>query len=107
MKTILLRGRIDVNTRFILKRLSKFCSETKAKIIQDRISLAERHFGQLCDDVASFTRKCARLRDKGKKNIKKFSKLPYAFAGRVVKNNFSLINFKVLLFKQRLFICMY
>nr|XP_011422464.2 protein FAM92B-like isoform X3 [Crassostrea gigas] len=40
-------------------------SETKAKIIQDRISLAERHFGQLCDDVASFTRKCARLRDKG------------------------------------------
>lgn len=67
MKTILLHGRIDGNTHFILKRLSKFCSETKAKIIQDRISLAERHFGQLCDDVASFTRKCARLRDKGKK----------------------------------------
>ncbi|XP_022345487.2 CBY1-interacting BAR domain-containing protein 2-like isoform X2 [Crassostrea virginica] len=40
-------------------------SETKAKLVQDRISLAERHFGQLCDDVASYTRKCARLRDKG------------------------------------------
>ncbi|XP_048752562.2 CBY1-interacting BAR domain-containing protein 1-like isoform X2 [Ostrea edulis] len=39
--------------------------ETKAKQIQERISQVERHFGQLCDDMASYTRKCARLRDKG------------------------------------------
>ncbi|XP_062615893.1 CBY1-interacting BAR domain-containing protein 2-like [Saccostrea cucullata] len=40
-------------------------SENKVKLIQERINLVERHFGQLCDDVASYTRKCARLRDKG------------------------------------------
>lgn len=83
----------------------QFFSETKAKIIQDRISLAERHFGQLCDDVASFTRKCARLRDKGKIKIKNSSKLPYAFIW-VVNNKYFMVNFKILLFKQHPFICM-
>ncbi|XP_033754764.1 protein FAM92A-like [Pecten maximus] len=40
-------------------------SETQSKFIQDRVSLVEKHFGQLCDTMSSITRKTARLRDKG------------------------------------------
>ncbi|KAL8588663.1 hypothetical protein ACOMHN_001980 [Nucella lapillus] len=40
-------------------------SESESKTIQDRLTAIERHLGQLCDTFASYTRKTARLRDKG------------------------------------------
>lgn len=40
-------------------------SESESKTIQDRITAIERHLGQLCDTFGSYTRKTARLRDKG------------------------------------------
>ncbi|XP_064611124.1 CBY1-interacting BAR domain-containing protein 1-like [Liolophura sinensis] len=40
-------------------------SEAQSKFIQDRITTVERDFGQLCDTFSSYTRKSARLRDKG------------------------------------------
>ncbi|CAH1270386.1 FAM92A [Branchiostoma lanceolatum] len=35
------------------------------KFIQDRIAKAEQHFGTLCQEFAGFSRKTAKLRDKG------------------------------------------
>eukprot|EP00058_Branchiostoma_floridae_P008565 XP_002594053.1 hypothetical protein BRAFLDRAFT_57402 [Branchiostoma floridae] len=35
------------------------------KFIQDRITKAEQHFGTLCQEFAGFSRKTAKLRDKG------------------------------------------
>ncbi|ESO85072.1 hypothetical protein LOTGIDRAFT_221535, partial [Lottia gigantea] len=40
-------------------------SEAQSKMIQDRITAIERHLGTLCDTLSSYTRKTARLRDKG------------------------------------------
>ncbi|BFZ19698.1 hypothetical protein BsWGS_22737 [Bradybaena similaris] len=40
-------------------------SETQSKVIQDRVTKIEQHLGQLCDIASSYTRKTARLRDKG------------------------------------------
>ena len=40
-------------------------SENQQKVIQDRITAIETHLGQLCDISSSYTRKTARLRDKG------------------------------------------
>ncbi|CAL1541301.1 unnamed protein product [Lymnaea stagnalis] len=40
-------------------------SEKQSKVIQDRITHIEQHLGQLCDIASSYTRKTARLRDKG------------------------------------------
>ncbi|PVD21476.1 hypothetical protein C0Q70_19649 [Pomacea canaliculata] len=40
-------------------------SESQSKTIQDRITAIEKHLGQLCDTLGSYTRKTARLRDKG------------------------------------------
>lgn len=40
-------------------------SETQSKFIQERITAVEKNFGQLCDTFSSYTRKTARLRDKG------------------------------------------
>ncbi|XP_076470346.1 CBY1-interacting BAR domain-containing protein 1-like [Babylonia areolata] len=40
-------------------------SESESKTIQDRLTAIERHLGQLCDTFGSYTRKTARLRDKG------------------------------------------
>ncbi|XP_060580436.1 CBY1-interacting BAR domain-containing protein 1-A-like isoform X2 [Ruditapes philippinarum] len=40
-------------------------SESQSKFIQDRITATEKHFGQLCETFSSYTRKTARLRDKG------------------------------------------
>ncbi|XP_045192846.2 CBY1-interacting BAR domain-containing protein 1-like [Mercenaria mercenaria] len=39
--------------------------ESQSKFIQDRITATEKHFGQLCETFSSYTRKTARLRDKG------------------------------------------
>ncbi|XP_012151648.1 CBY1 interacting BAR domain containing protein Fam92 isoform X2 [Megachile rotundata] len=39
--------------------------EQEAKFVQDRISNVERHFAELCTTFAAYTRKAARLRDKG------------------------------------------
>nr|KAG5686004.1 hypothetical protein BaRGS_021361 [Batillaria attramentaria] len=40
-------------------------SESVSKTVQDRITAIEKHLGQLCDDFGSYTRKTARVRDKG------------------------------------------
>ncbi|CAG5115955.1 unnamed protein product, partial [Candidula unifasciata] len=40
-------------------------SENQSKVIQDRVTKIEQHLGQLCDIASSYTRKTARLRDKG------------------------------------------
>ncbi|XP_076635747.1 CBY1 interacting BAR domain containing protein Fam92 [Colletes latitarsis] len=39
--------------------------EHEAKFVQDRISNVEKHFAELCTTFAAYTRKAARLRDKG------------------------------------------
>ncbi|XP_033328526.1 CBY1 interacting BAR domain containing protein Fam92 isoform X2 [Megalopta genalis] len=39
--------------------------EREAKFVQDRISNVEKHFAELCTSFAAYTRKAARLRDKG------------------------------------------
>lgn len=39
-------------------------SEQQAKFIQERINHTERHFGELCNVFAEYTRKAARVRDK-------------------------------------------
>ncbi|CAL7946587.1 unnamed protein product [Xylocopa violacea] len=39
--------------------------EQEAKFVQDRISNVEKHFAELCTSFAAYTRKAARLRDKG------------------------------------------
>ncbi|XP_066289938.1 CBY1-interacting BAR domain-containing protein 1-like isoform X1 [Branchiostoma lanceolatum] len=39
--------------------------ENQMKFIQDRIAKAEQHFGTLCQEFAGFSRKTAKLRDKG------------------------------------------
>ncbi|XP_078049803.1 CBY1 interacting BAR domain containing protein Fam92 isoform X2 [Augochlora pura] len=39
--------------------------EHEAKFVQDRISNVEKHFAELCASFAAYTRKAARLRDKG------------------------------------------
>ncbi|XP_076669185.1 CBY1 interacting BAR domain containing protein Fam92 isoform X4 [Andrena cerasifolii] len=39
--------------------------EQEAKFVQDRISNVEKHFAELCTAFATYTRKAARLRDKG------------------------------------------
>ncbi|XP_019638363.1 PREDICTED: protein FAM92A1-like isoform X2 [Branchiostoma belcheri] len=39
--------------------------ENQMKFIQDRITKAEQHFGTLCQEFAAFSRKTAKLRDKG------------------------------------------
>ncbi|XP_035680097.1 protein FAM92A-like isoform X3 [Branchiostoma floridae] len=39
--------------------------ENQMKFIQDRITKAEQHFGTLCQEFAGFSRKTAKLRDKG------------------------------------------
>lgn len=39
--------------------------EQEAKFVQDRISNVEKHFAELCTTFAAYTRKAARLRDKG------------------------------------------
>ncbi|XP_012229644.1 CBY1-interacting BAR domain-containing protein 1 isoform X2 [Linepithema humile] len=39
--------------------------EQEAKFVQDRITGVEKHFAELCTVFAAFTRKAARLRDKG------------------------------------------
>ncbi|KZC10935.1 Protein FAM92A1 [Dufourea novaeangliae] len=39
--------------------------EHEAKFVQDRISNVEKHFAELCTAFAAYTRKAARLRDKG------------------------------------------
>ncbi|XP_076244534.1 CBY1 interacting BAR domain containing protein Fam92 isoform X4 [Calliopsis andreniformis] len=39
--------------------------EQEAKFVQDRISNVEKHFAELCNAFAAYTRKAARLRDKG------------------------------------------
>ncbi|XP_076279287.1 CBY1 interacting BAR domain containing protein Fam92 isoform X2 [Lasioglossum baleicum] len=39
--------------------------EHEAKFVQDRISNVEKHFAELCTSFAAYTRKAARLRDKG------------------------------------------
>ncbi|XP_046368669.2 CBY1-interacting BAR domain-containing protein 1-like [Haliotis cracherodii] len=40
-------------------------SEMQSKLIQDRITATEKHLGQLCDTLSSYTRKSAHVRDKG------------------------------------------
>lgn len=40
-------------------------SESQSKFIQDRITAVEKHFGEMCGTFSSYTRKTARLRDKG------------------------------------------
>ncbi|XP_059173918.1 CBY1-interacting BAR domain-containing protein 1-A-like [Physella acuta] len=40
-------------------------SENQSKVVNDRITHIEEHLGQLCDIASSYTRKTARLRDKG------------------------------------------
>lgn len=40
-------------------------SENQSKFIHDRITAVEKHFGQMCETFSSYTRKTARLRDKG------------------------------------------
>ncbi|KAK3754040.1 hypothetical protein RRG08_024119 [Elysia crispata] len=40
-------------------------SQRQSKVIQDRITEIENHLSQLCDTSSSYTRKTARLRDKG------------------------------------------
>ncbi|XP_067651562.1 CBY1-interacting BAR domain-containing protein 1-like [Haliotis asinina] len=40
-------------------------SEMQSKLIQDRITATEKHLGQLCDTLSSYTRKSAHIRDKG------------------------------------------
>lgn len=42
-----------------------FYSENQSKVVNDRITHIEEHLGQLCDIASSYTRKTARLRDKG------------------------------------------
>ncbi|KAH3772436.1 CBY1-interacting BAR domain-containing protein 1-B-like [Dreissena polymorpha] len=39
--------------------------ENQSKFIQERITSVEKNFGQLCETFSSYTRKTARLRDKG------------------------------------------
>ncbi|XP_020293349.1 protein FAM92A1-A isoform X4 [Pseudomyrmex gracilis] len=39
--------------------------EQEAKFVQDRITGVEKHFAELCTTFAAYTRKAARLRDKG------------------------------------------
>ena len=41
------------------------CSETQAKDIQDRVARVERHFGDMCTNFGAYSRKVAKLRDKG------------------------------------------
>ncbi|GFN93003.1 protein fam92a1 [Plakobranchus ocellatus] len=40
-------------------------SQRQSKVVQDRITEIENHLSQLCDTSSSYTRKTARLRDKG------------------------------------------
>jgi len=42
-----------------------FSSESQAKFCQDRVAKVEKHYGNLCETLASITRKAARQRDKG------------------------------------------
>ena len=41
------------------------CSETQAKDIQDRVARVEKHFGDMCTNFGAYSRKVAKLRDKG------------------------------------------
>ena len=41
-------------------------SENQSKFIQERITKVEQHFGELCTNIAAFSRKLGKLRDKGK-----------------------------------------
>lgn len=46
--------------------LSSFLSrDSQTKKIQDNITKVEKHFGELCQLFAAYSRKTARLRDKG------------------------------------------
>ncbi|XP_032683382.1 protein FAM92A isoform X1 [Odontomachus brunneus] len=47
-----------------IRSQSSVC-EQEAKFVQDRITGVEKHFAELCTIFAAFTRKTARLRDKG------------------------------------------
>ncbi|XP_014481007.1 PREDICTED: protein FAM92A1 isoform X1 [Dinoponera quadriceps] len=47
-----------------IRSQSSVC-EQEAKFVQDRITAVEKHFAELCTTFAAFTRKSARLRDKG------------------------------------------
>ncbi|KAK6982764.1 protein FAM92A1 [Biomphalaria glabrata] len=47
-------------------------SEKQSKVIQDRISHIEQHLSQLCSLASSYTRKTAKLRDKGDLIAKEF-----------------------------------
>ncbi|XP_014676463.1 PREDICTED: protein FAM92A1-like [Priapulus caudatus] len=40
-------------------------SENQSKFIQDRVAGAERHLGELCQEIGAYARKTAHLRDKG------------------------------------------
>ena len=40
-------------------------NESQAKFCQDRVAKVEKHYGNLCETLASITRKAARQRDKG------------------------------------------
>ncbi|KAI0219971.1 Protein FAM92A [Lamellibrachia satsuma] len=40
-------------------------SETQAKEIQDRVGRVEKHFGDMCTNFGAYSRKVAKLRDKG------------------------------------------
>ena len=39
--------------------------EKQLKVVEDRVVACEKSLALLCDDFAAFTRKTARLRDKG------------------------------------------
>ncbi|GFR78873.1 protein FAM92A1, partial [Elysia marginata] len=45
--------------------LISYTCQRQSKVIQDRITEIETHLSQLCDTSSSYTRKTARLRDKG------------------------------------------
>ena len=47
------------------KIFHNFSSESQAKFCQDRVAKVEKHYGNLCETLASITRKAARQRDKG------------------------------------------
>jgi hypothetical protein len=50
---------------YFFKIFHNFSSESQAKFCQDRVAKVEKHYGNLCETLASITRKAARQRDKG------------------------------------------
>lgn len=49
-----------------IDNVNKNFSGNPSKVIQDRIALVERHFGEICQSVGGYVRTLAKLRNKGK-----------------------------------------